>query len=400
MRQPGGAGRSGRGAGEAFPRLAARAGGGLLYPFEIKAWILTETGLLAARKTSLTTDNHTAMTSTHNIDASPENKHAADNRSGEPGALFPAIEPYRTGRLAVDDIHTLYWEECGNPAGEPVLFLHGGPGGGLSPRHRRFFNPAHYRIVLFDQRGAGQSTPLGEVRANTTQLLVADIERLRTMLGIGHWLVFGGSWGSTLALAYGQQHPERCTGFILRGIFLCSQEEIDWFMQGMGLFFPEAHAAFAAEIPERERANLLDAYALRLFGDDMEVARRAARAWSIYEGRCAFLRPNADAIADIGSDAVSLGVGRLEAHYFLNVGFLEARQLLRDMDRIRHLPAIIIQGRYDVVCPPAAAYRLHAAWPGALLRMVADAGHSANEPGTAAALVAATEEFRLRRRFS
>ncbi len=309
--------------------------------------------------------------------------------------LFPTIEPYRSGRLAVDAIHTLYWEECGNPEGEPVLFLHGGPGGGLSPRHRRFFNPAHYRIVLFDQRGAGQSTPLGEVRANTTQLLVADIERLRDTLGIARWLVFGGSWGSTLALAYGQQHVQRCTGFILRGIFLCSQAEIDWFMNGMALFFPEAHAAFAAEVSAEERGNLLQAYALRLFGDDAAAGRQAARAWSVYEGCCAFLRPDAEAIADVGTDAVSLGIGRLEAHYFLHAGFLEEGQLLAHMHRIAHLPAVIVQGHYDVICPPATAYRLHQAWPGSRLTVVDDAGHAASEPGTAAALVAATEQWRL-----
>ena len=304
--------------------------------------------------------------------------------------LFAPIEPYHSGYLAVDDLHTLYWEECGNPAGEPVVFLHGGPGGGLSPRHRRFFDPQHYRVVLFDQRGAGQSTPHGEVRANTTQLLVDDIERLRDMLGIERWLVFGGSWGSTLALAYGQTHPARCAGFILRGIFLCTQAEIDWFMAGMGQFFPEAHAAFAAEVGEDERGDLLQAYARRLFGDDEAVRARAARAWSIYEGRCAFLRPNPEAVADVGSDAVSLGIGRLEAHYFLNVGFLEEGELLRKMDRIAHLPAVIVQGRYDMVCPPVSAWQLHAAWPGSKLLMIDDAGHAANEPGTAAALVAAT----------
>ena len=318
-----------------------------------------------------------------------------DSQVHPDGPLFPAIEPYRSGRLAVDDLHTLYWEECGNPEGEPVLFLHGGPGGGLSPRHRRFFNPAHYRIVLFDQRGAGQSTPLGEVRANTTQLLVADIERLREMLGIARWLVFGGSWGSTLALAYGQQHAQRCTGFILRGIFLCCRAEIDWFMNGMALFFPEAHAAFAAEVGAEERGNLLQAYALRLFGDDAAAGRQAARAWSIYEGRCAFLRPNAEAIADVGADAVSLGIGRLEAHYFLHAGFLEEGQLLAHLHRIAHLPAVIVQGHYDVICPPASAYRLHQAWPGSRLTVVEDAGHAASEPGTAAALVAATEQWRL-----
>ena len=318
-----------------------------------------------------------------------------DSPAHHDGPLFPAIEPYRSGRLAVDDLHTLYWEECGNPEGEPVLFLHGGPGGGLSPRHRRFFDPAHYRIVLFDQRGAGQSTPLGEVRANTTQLLVADIERLREALGIARWLVFGGSWGSTLGLAYGQQYAQRCSGFILRGIFLCSQAEIDWFMNGMALFFPEAHAAFAAEVGAEERGNLLQAYALRLFGDDAATGRQAARAWSIYEGHCAFLRPNAEAIADVGTDAVSLGIGRLEAHYFLHAGFLEEGQLLAHMHRIAHLPAVIVQGHYDVICPPASAYRLHQAWPGSRLTLVEDAGHAASEPGTAAALVAATEQWRL-----
>ena len=313
--------------------------------------------------------------------------------------LFPKIEPYRSGRLAVDDIHTLYWEECGNPEGQPVLFLHGGPGGGLSPRHRRFFNPAHYRIVLFDQRGAGQSTPLGEVRANTTQLLVADIERLREMLGITRWLVFGGSWGSTLALAYGQQHAQRCAGFILRGIFMCSQAEIDWFMNGMALFFPEAHAAFAEEVGGQERGSLLQAYARRLFGDDAAAGRQAARAWSLYEGRCAFLRPNAQASADGETDAVSLGIGRLEAHYFLHAGFLEAGQLLAHMLRIARLPACIVQGRHDVICPPATAVRLHHAWPGSRLTMVDDAGHAASEPGIAAALVAATERWRVTGRF-
>ena len=308
--------------------------------------------------------------------------------------LFPPIEPYRSGHLPVDDLHTLYWEECGNPDGEPVVFLHGGPGGGISAKHRQFFDPAHYRIVLFDQRGAGQSTPHGEVRDNTTQLLVGDIERLREMLGIPRWLVFGGSWGSTLALAYGQQHPERCTGFILRGIFLCTQAEIDWFLHGMGLFFPEAHADFVAEVPQHERADLLQAYARRLFGADMDAALHAARSWSAYEGRCAFLHPNADAVTELGADALSLSIGRLEAHYFLHAGFLEDGQLLQDMGKIAHLPATIVQGRYDMVCPPANAYRLHQAWPGSRLVVVGDAGHSASEPGIAAALVSATEAWR------
>ena len=314
-------------------------------------------------------------------------------------ALFPPIEPYRHGMLPVDELHTLYWEECGNPAGVPVLFLHGGPGGGLSPRQRRFFDPAHYRIVLFDQRGAGKSTPLGEYHNNTTQLLINDIERLRELLGIGQWLVFGGSWGSTLALAYGQAHPARCLGFVLRGIFLCTRAEIDWFMNGIRWFFPEAHDDFIAPIPPEERRNLLQAYAQRLFSEDPAIYAPAAHSWSRYEGRCLFLRPDPKAIDDCSSDAVSLGIGRLEAHYFVHEGFLGDDQLIRNIDRIRHLPAIIVQGRYDVVCPPSSAFRLHAAWPEARLQVIDDAGHSAYEPGIAAALVAATERFRTHRGF-
>ena len=314
-------------------------------------------------------------------------------------SLFPPIEAYRSGTLAVDELHTLYWEECGNPDGIPVLFLHGGPGAGLSPRHRRFFNPDAYRIVLFDQRGAGRSTPLGEFRNNTTQDLIADIERLRGMLGIERWLVFGGSWGSTLALAYGQAHPERCSGFVLRGIFLCTRAEIDWFMDGIRWFFPEAHAAFVQDIPEEERADLLQAFARRLFSEDREVSLKAARAWGRYEGSCLFLLPQPEAADEFAADAISLGVGRLEAHYFLNEGFFDDDQLVRNVDRIRHLPAVIVQGRYDVVCPPWSAYRLHQAWPQAKFEMIPDAGHSGFEPGITAALVAATESFRQRQRF-
>jgi proline iminopeptidase len=313
--------------------------------------------------------------------------------------LFPPIEPYRTGQLAVDEIHTLYWEEGGNPEGEPVLFLHGGPGSGLSPTHRRFFDPAHYRIVLFDQRGAGRSTPLGEYRNNTTQLLIDDIERIRQMLSIQQWLVFGGSWGSTLALAYGEAHPQSCTGFILRGIFLCTPAEIDWFLSGIRWFFPEAHEEFVQDIPEAERGNLLQAFQKRLFCDDPAVYTAAARRWSRYEGRCLYLQPQQQAIDDFSSDVVSLGVGRLEAHYFLNDGFFTDDQLVRNVDRIRHLPAVIVQGRYDVVCPPLSAYRLHQAWPEAKFVMVGDAGHAALEPGILGALIGATEGFKVKRGF-
>ncbi len=308
--------------------------------------------------------------------------------------MYPPIEPYRTGMLPVDDLHTLYWEECGNPQGVPVLFLHGGPGSGLSPKHRQFFDPRHYRIVLFDQRGAGQSTPLGEVRHNTTQLLIQDIEQLRVLLGIEQWLVFGGSWGSTLALAYGQAHPERCTGFVLRGIFLCTPAEIDWFMHGMQWFFPEEHARFVEPIPAAERGDLLKAYAQRLFSDDPAENLQAARTWSRYEGSCLHLLPHPEVADEFGSEAVGLGLGRLEAHYFLNQAFLTEDQLIRNVGRIQHLPAVIVQGRYDVVCPPRSAWRLHQAWPSATFQMVADAGHAALEPGIAAALVAATDRFR------
>ncbi len=313
--------------------------------------------------------------------------------------LYPPIAPYRSGTLAVDALHTLYWEECGNPNGVPVLFLHGGPGAGLSPPHRQFFDPAHYRIVLFDQRGAGQSTPLGEYRANTTQLLIADIEQLRHNMGIERWLVFGGSWGSTLALAYGQAHPERCSGFVLRGIFLCTPAEIDWFLNGIKWFFPDQHARFAAAIPPQERNDLLAGYAKRLFSDDPAVHTPAARTWSHYEGSCLHLLPHPEVAQQFESEAVGLGVGRLEAHYFLHQGFLSEDQLIRNVHRIAHLPAVIIQGRYDVVCPPRSAVRLKAAWPQAVFHMIEDAGHSGFEPGIARALVAATDRFRDRQRF-
>jgi len=314
-----------------------------------------------------------------------------------PTSLFPPIQPNRHGMLKVDAMHTIYWEEVGNPDGVPVLFLHGGPGAGLSPQHRRFFDPQHYRVILFDQRGAGKSTPLGEWRNNTTQLLIADIETLREKFNIAQWLVFGGSWGSTLALAYGQAHPARCLGFILRGIFLCTASEIDWFLHGVEAFYPELYDEFVALIPENERSDLLKAYTARMLCDDPERYWPAARAWSRFEGRRVFLLPQPE---ETVSDTLDLGVGRLESHYMAQLGFLEEGQLLRDVDKISHLPAVIVQGRYDVICPPVSAYRLHQAWPGSQLRMIADAGHGALETGIAAALVAATEQFRKRGRFN
>ncbi len=313
-----------------------------------------------------------------------------------PSALFPPILPIRHGMLKVDELHTIYWEEVGNPDGIPVIFLHGGPGAGLSPQHRRFFDPARYRVILFDQRGAGKSTPLGEWRNNTTDLLVADIETLRIQFGISQWLVFGGSWGSTLALAYGQAHPERCLGFVLRGIFLCTKPEIDWFLHGVQWFYPELYEEFVSIIPIAERGDLLKAYTDRMLCDDPTRFWPAARAWSRFEGRRVFLLPQEEEPA---SATLDLGVGRLESHYMANLGFFSDDQLIRNMDRIAHLPAVIVQGRYDVICPPLSAYRLHQAWPGAHLKMIPDAGHGALEHGIARALVAATEQFKTARRF-
>jgi proline iminopeptidase len=313
-----------------------------------------------------------------------------------PCSLFPPILPRRHGMLAVDPLHTLYWEEVGNPDGVPVLFLHGGPGAGLSPQHRRFFDPQYYRVILFDQRGAGKSTPLGEWRANTTARLIEDIETLRAMFGIEQWLVFGGSWGATLALAYGEAHPQRCLGFILRGIFLCTAAEIDWFLHGVRWFYPELYEAFTAPIPVAERGDLLGAYCARLQSDDPAVYWPAARAWSRFEGRRVFLLPQPEEAA---SDTLDLGVGRLESHYMAHLGFFSDDQLIAEVGRIAHLPAVIVQGRYDVICPPLSAWRLHQAWPGAQLRMIADAGHGALESGIAAALVAATEQFKRLGRF-
>jgi proline iminopeptidase len=310
------------------------------------------------------------------------------------GELYPEVEPYDHGWLDVDDRHRLYWEVSGNPGGLPVLFLHGGPGAGASPSHRRLFDPAAYRIVIFDQRGAGRSRPLGELRANTTPLLIADIEKLRAHLGVKRWVVFGGSWGSTLALAYGEAHPEACLGFVLRGIFLCRPSEIDWFLYGMRNVFPDTWQRFAGFLPAYERDDLLSAYRRRLEHPDPAVHLPAARAWSIYEGACSTLLPSKDALKHFGSDTVALGLARIEAHYFANRIFLPDDSLLANVARIRHLPGVIVQGRYDMVCPAVSAFDLAAAWPEAELHVVADAGHSAWEPGIRARLVAATDRFR------
>lgn len=309
-------------------------------------------------------------------------------------AIFPPIEPYETGYLAVDPPHILYWEQSGSADGAPVIFLHGGPGAGASPIHRRFFDPRHYRIIVFDQRGAGRSRPLGEIGHNTTWALVEDMETLRRQLGIDRWHVFGGSWGSTLALAYAQTYPERCRSLILRGIFLMRRSEIDWFLFGMRMIFPEAWRNFIGFLPESERRDPLEGYCRRLMDPNPRIHMPAARAWSSYEGACSTLLPSPDGIAAAGGDAHALGLARIEAHYFRANLFQPEDQLLRNIDRVRDIPAMIVQGRYDIVCPIVTADELHRAWPEAKYVVVPNGGHAAMEPGIRAALIDATRDFR------
>lgn len=308
--------------------------------------------------------------------------------------FYPKIRPFDTGQLALDDTHVMYYEQSGKHDGVPVVFLHGGPGAGTAPAYRRFFDPEHYRIVLYDQRGAGQSKPLGELTDNTTPHLITDLERLRDHLGIEKWHVFGGSWGSTLALAYSQTHPETCLSLVLRGIFLCRQSEINWFLYGIKTIFPEAWADFSGHIPEPEHDDLLVAYYRRLTNPDPKIHMPAATAWSIYEGRCSTLIPNKSLVSSFARPVTALGVARIEAHYMINNIFFDADSLLGNVSRIRNIPAAIIQGRYDIVCPIVTADELAAAWPEARYEIIDTAGHSAFEPGTRSALVAGTDAFR------
>lgn len=305
--------------------------------------------------------------------------------------LYPEIKPYVTHRLAVDKPHQLYVEECGNPDGLPVVFVHGGPGAGCEPYHRRFFDPNVYRIVLFDQRGCGRSTPHAELTGNTTQALVADMEVIRQHLKIDNWVVFGGSWGSTLGLVYAQAHPEAVLGLILRGIFLCSRREIQWFYQdGASRIFPDYWEDFLRPIPEAERGDLVGAYYKRLVGDD-EVARMAvAKAWSLWEGRAATLQLSKSVVDHFARPSTALSLARIECHYFMHDSFLEADQILSNAHRLADIPAIIVHGRYDIVCPAENAWALHRAWPQATLNLIAEAGHSASEPGITDALIKAT----------
>jgi len=310
------------------------------------------------------------------------------------GDLYPSVEPYRTGRLPVDGLHTIYWEECGNPTGVPVVFLHGGPGAGCSPEHRRFFDPHYYRIVLFDQRGAGRSTPHGETRNNTTAHLVSDIEALREMLKIPQWHVFGGSWGSTLALAYAQTHPQCCLSLTLRGIFLLQAYEVDWFLNGVRNFAPQAWEDFVGFLPESLRGDLCDGYWTQLNHELPEIRAAAANAWAGYEAKSVSLRAGAaptNGAAPLVSSAASLsavGLARLEVHYMRSNQFVPNDALMRGVERIRHIPCAIVQGKYDLLCPPITAVALHRAWPESTLQIIEDAGHSAFEPGIRAALVA------------
>ncbi len=319
------------------------------------------------------------------------------SRSAKLRQLYPPIKPHRSGYLRVSAVHELYFEESGNPRGKPAVFLHGGPGAGTDPRMRGFFDPKRYRIVLFDQRGCGRSRPHASLIDNTTWHLVEDMEILREHLGIQKWLVFGGSWGSTLALAYAQTHPQRVTELVLRGIFLLRRWELDWFYQnpgGAAALYPDLWEQYVAPIPDGERSDMMRAYYARLTSDDPEVLAVAARAWSIWEGATSFLRMNPSYVSRFEQSAYAAAFARIECHYFVNGGFLRSdQQLIEQVGRIRHIPAVIVQGRYDVVCPMKSAWDLHRAWPEATLRISQDAGHSAFEPTNLHELVGATDRF-------
>ncbi|KJR07318.1 prolyl aminopeptidase [Gordonia sihwensis] len=310
--------------------------------------------------------------------------------------LYPPIEAYESGHLNVGDGQEIYWETSGDPDGKPVVFVHGGPGGGTAPRQRRFFDPARYRVVLFDQRGCGQSRPHiadgGDLSVNTTDHLIADMEALRVHLGIDAWQVFGGSWGSTLGLAYAQAHPERVTELVLRGIFLLRRSEIDWYYNGGAAnIFPDLWETYLDPIPEDQRGgDLVEAYHRILTGADRERAQRAATAWSTWENKTSYLLPQCNSDQ---TDRFDLAFATIENHYFMNRGFLADGQLLANIDRIAHIPAVIVQGRYDVVCPMRSAWDLHRAWPAAQLEIVDDAGHASFEPGIVHHLVEATDGF-------
>ena len=308
--------------------------------------------------------------------------------------LYPDIKPYKTHQIKVDERHALYVEESGDTDGIPVLFVHGGPGAGCESYHRCFFDPNVYRIILFDQRGSGRSTPHAELEGNTTQALVADMEIIREQLGINRWVLFGGSWGSTLSLVYAETHNDRVMGLIVRGIFLTRQKEIDWFYQeGASRIFPDYWQDFIKPIPENERDNLLKAYYKRLTGENEIAQMQAAKAWSIWEGRTATLKSNKNVIDHFGSAHTALSLARIECHYFMNDSFLEGNQILNNVDKLQNIPGVIVQGRYDLICPLESAWTLHQYWLNSELKIIVDAGHSATEAGTVDALVSATDEM-------
>lgn len=309
-------------------------------------------------------------------------------------SLYPPVEPFDSGMLDVGDEHGIYWETAGNPDGKPAVFLHGGPGGGINPKHRRLFDPARYRVMLFDQRGCGRSTPHAELEANTTWHLVSDIERLRELMGVERWLVFGGSWGSTLALAYAQTHPQRVSELVLRGIFTLRRFELEWYYQhGASLVFPDKWERFLAPIPEAERGDLISAYRQRLTDPDRQARVEAARAWSLWEGETITLLPDAAISEQHDEEAFALAFARIENHYFVHRGWLEEGQLIRDAGRLRGIPGVIVHGRYDMACPAQNAWDLHCAWPEAELHIVEGAGHAFSEPGILDQLIGATDRF-------
>ena len=309
--------------------------------------------------------------------------------------LYPSLEPFDYGFFEPSGEHAVYYEQCGNPNGKPVVFVHGGPGGGGDVGARRFFDPSGYRIIIFDQRGAGRSRPGASLVDNTTWDLIADMELLRERLGIVRWLVFGGSWGSTLSLAYAQRHPESVSELILRGIFLLREKEINWFYQsGANEIYPDQWENFLAPIPPEERHDLLAAYHRRLISGDSEVQLTAARAWSIWEGATSFLKPDPKRAKPFGTAEFALALARIETHYFVNKGFFPSEdELLDGVDLIRHIPGVIVQGRYDVVCPMTTAWELAGRWPEVDFRIVGDAGHSAYEPGITHELISAADMF-------
>jgi len=310
---------------------------------------------------------------------------------------YPDIKPYKTHRLAVDDLHTLYIEECGSPDGIPAIVVHGGPGGGCSKADRCFFDPEKYRIIVFDQRGAGRSTPHAELKDNTTDHLVADLERIRDALNVEQWILFGGSWGSTLALIYAQTHSERVLGLVLRGVFLCRQQDFDWLYQsGASRIFPDYWEDFLRPIPESERGNMMAAYYQRLTGSNELAKMAAAKAWSLWEGRCATLRPSAEVMESFADPHKAVSLSRIEAHYFINGGFIDENQILLNTDKLEGIPGIIVHGRYDMVCTIDNAHSLHRRWADSELHIVRDAGHSSSEPGIVDALIRATRDMSQR----